>query len=345
LKGEDFHEMSDTTSRLKRFLLERGRALRDIEPLSPDASTREYFRILWDSSTAVACVYPLAFDPAMDAYLDVSDLFELAKLPIAKILDFDRGAGVVIQEDLGDLNLNAFLQSASPDEADRRISQAIGLVAQIQSATTLAVSTDSVAAKKKFDFDKLFWELEFFLTHYNQTLQNRPLELSLKEAIYRDFRELSDELAACATVLCHRDFHSFNLMIDRAGELRIIDHQDARIGSPTYDLVSLLLDRVTSPPEHLWLRQKQAELLAKRLRLGLPNLRPDEFDREFNLQVVQRCLKAVGTFSYQTAVRGKTGYKAFIGPMLKIAADAARAVGRFSALTDYLNDETLKLSQ
>jgi aminoglycoside/choline kinase family phosphotransferase len=41
------------------------------------------------------------------------------------------------------------------------------------------------------------------------------------------------------------DFHAANLMIDERGDLRIIDHQDASMGSPAYDLVSLLLDRVT----------------------------------------------------------------------------------------------------
>ena len=41
-------------------------------------------------------------------------------------------------------------------------------------------------------------------------------------------------------VLCHRDFHSFNLIIDPRRRFRIIDHQDARMGPASYDLVSLL---------------------------------------------------------------------------------------------------------
>ena len=42
-------------------------------------------------------------------------------------------------------------------------------------------------------------------------------------------------------MLCHRDYHSRNLMPHR-GVLYIIDFQDARMGPDTYDLASLLRD-------------------------------------------------------------------------------------------------------
>ena len=46
-------------------------------------------------------------------------------------------------------------------------------------------------------------------------------------------------------------------MVDGKGRMRIIDHQDARIGSPAYDLVSLLLDRITDTPPREWLAEKR----------------------------------------------------------------------------------------
>ena len=42
-------------------------------------------------------------------------------------------------------------------------------------------------------------------------------------------------------MLCHRDYHSRNLML-HDGRLHIIDFQDARLGPDTYDLASLLRD-------------------------------------------------------------------------------------------------------
>ena len=48
-------------------------------------------------------------------------------------------------------------------------------------------------------------------------------------------------------MLCHRDFHSRNLM-PHGGELVWIDFQDARMGPATYDLASLLRDSYVDLP-------------------------------------------------------------------------------------------------
>ena len=50
-----------------------------------------------------------------------------------------------------------------------------------------------------------------------------------------------EELASEPRVLCHRDYHSRNLMV-HGGQLYVIDFQDARMGPDTYDLASLLRD-------------------------------------------------------------------------------------------------------
>jgi hypothetical protein len=62
-------------------------------------------------------------------------------------------------------------------------------------------------------------------------------------------------------------------------------------------------------------------------------LDPDEFSREFRLMTVQRGLKAIGTFSYQTAVCGRGQfYESFIGPTLQIVLLAAQWLDRFPVL-------------
>ena len=57
----------------------------------------------------------------------------------------------------------------------------------------------------------------------------------------REWAAIVEELAGEPRVLCHRDYHSRNLML-HDGQLYIIDFQDARMGPDTYDLVSLLRD-------------------------------------------------------------------------------------------------------
>ena len=151
--------------------------------------------------------------------------------------------------------------------------------------------------------------------------------------------DIAAELSARPRVLCHRDYHSFNLMLDKHDRLRIVDHQDARMGPASYDLVSLLLDRVLAMPPLAEIRERRLFLLAARDRLGLEPYDPDEFAREFRLMTVQRCLKACGTFSYQTGVRGRVDpYAQFVEPMLSITLQAAEWLERFPVLRKMINE-------
>ena len=183
------------------------------------------------------------------------------------------------------------------------------------------------------------WELNYFKIHYFTTFKKEPLSPEIDDALNAEFMELSAELDSTATVLCHRDFHAANLMIDSNSDLRIIDHQDARIGSPTYDLVSLLLDRVTETPSDDWLNDMKAYYFSQREAAGLNPLDRDAFEHEFELQTVQRCLKAAGTFSFQSAARDKTYFIPFIKPMFRISLQAMQRLDRYPQLQEILMQE------
>ncbi len=323
--------MSDFLTRLEKFLTDRREQL-DVGRLTPDASTREYFRIAWREETAIACVYPEPFTATEQTYLDVTRLFGESGLPVATILDFDESLGVIVQEDLGDRILRDVLVEADETERDLLTSEALTLIAKIQAATTKAFELGSIASRLRFDTEKLLWELDFFRTHYFTTFKGDGLPTVEDRQLSAEFLELSQELEGKARVLCHRDFHAANLMLDRHGRLRIIDHQDARIGSVAYDLVSFLLDRVTEPPTAEWLAEKRREFLNERERIGLEPIDEAAFSEEFRLQTIQRCLKAIGTFSFQSVNRGKTYFIPFINPMFQIVLRALDNLGRFPTM-------------
>lgn len=330
--------MSDIVERLKKYLALHALPA-DFDSLTADASTREYFRINWTSGKAVACVYPEPFDAAEQTYLSTTRLFLASGLPVAEIYNFDASLGIIVQEDLGDRVLREVMLTAEDERLARMHDEAITLIARIQAATPLAYELDSIASHLKFDTEKLNWELNFFKTHYFETFRKMPLLPATERGIAAEFLELSSELESCANVLCHRDFHAANLMLDHQGRMRIIDHQDARIGSPTYDLVSFLLDRITEPPSPEWLAGKRRYFLDVRRRLGLGKIDEAEFAYEFRLQTIQRCLKAVGTFSFQSSNRGKTYFIPFIEPMFKIVLRAIENVDRFPVLREVVQEQ------
>jgi aminoglycoside/choline kinase family phosphotransferase len=325
---------STARERLAGYLARQKRARKaEITALTPDASTREYFRVPWKRGSAVAAVYPEPFDPAVHPYLDITRLFLECGLPVPEIYDVDGAAGIIVQEDLGDRQLLQVLDEASDDEREGLLEEAIDIIARIQAATPKAFERDSIACKLAFDEAKLSWELDFFFEHYFGSLRGETLRHAEAAELKAELNDVAAELSASPRVLCHRDYHACNLIVDQHDRLRIIDHQDARMGPASYDLVSLLLDRVTAMPPLAEIRERRLFLLGQRERQGLTPYDPDEFAREFRLMTVQRCLKACGTFSYQLGVRGRVDpYAQFINPMLAITLQAAEWLDRFPVL-------------
>jgi aminoglycoside/choline kinase family phosphotransferase len=306
----------------------------DILALTPDASTREYFRIPWKrTQTAIAAVYPEPFDPDFHPFLDVTRLFTAAELPVPEILDIIADSGIIVQEDLGDRQLRLVYESVSEEEAEGYKERAISLIAQIQAATPKAIELNSIASRLAFDEAKLAWELGFFLEHYFGSLRGEKLSHGILAELKAELNDIAAELSMRPRFLCHRDYHASNLIVDQRDRMRIVDHQDARMGPASYDLVSLLLDRQPELPSLAEVRAHRLFFLDERRQRGLDALDPDEFAREFRLMTVQRGLKAIGTFSYQTAVCGRGAtYAQFIRPTFLIIQQAAEWLGRFPAL-------------
>lgn len=302
--------------------------------LTPDASARRYYRLAAAAKpreTFIASVYPSPFNALENTFVDVTKLFELAGLPVPKIVAIADTDGVILQEDLGDMSLAKWLSDAEErrDAAgtEEMLRRSIELIARIQSATGLAYVVDSVASRQAFDEDKLSWELNYFFTHFFGSYHQHQFAESEADAIRLDLQALAAELSARPRVLTHRDYHAMNLMVDARGELRIIDHQDARMGPATYDLVPLLVERRLRPVDEAWVEAHQDIFLQLCEQMDLqPKIEAEDFRYEFDLMTIQRQLKAMGTFSYQTAVVGRgVVYEKYILPA---AATVLRAMSK-----------------
>ena len=319
--------------RITRYVAGRQSAGREIEALTPDASTREYFRIPWKKGTAVAAVYPEPFDPSVHPYLDVTHLFLDCQLPVPVVLDVEGQTGIIVQEDLGSRQLGQVFEAVSEEERDHLLEEAIEIIARIQAATGKAFERDSIASRLAFDEAKLSWEFNFFCEHYFGSYRKELLRHGQAAQLKAELNDIATELAGVSRVLCHRDYHTANLMLDGQGKVRIVDHQDARMGPASYDLVSLLLDRQPGPPSLAEVRAHRLFFLDARRRNGLGAVDPDDFCREFRLMTIQRGLKAVGTFSCQTAVYGRGKfYERHIHPTFLIVLQAAEWLERFPVL-------------
>lgn len=293
-----------------------------IVPLSGDASTRRYFRLEAAGESAVAAVYPEAFAPEESTFLLVQRLLAGYGLPVPAVLDVDGPRGVVLQQDLGDGTLQETLRDETAERAETLFREAVRGIVQLQGEAAKAPRSAPCFAIA-FDVEKLSWELHYFALHFLEGLRGSRLSAEDRAALGESFHDLSRELASWPRVLCHRDYHSRNLMLHQ-GRLHWIDFQDARLGPDTYDLASLLRDAYVDVPEAL------AETLLEEFRQQrLPHESAAAFRRRFDLTCVQRNLKALGTFGFMATVRGTDVYLPYVPRTLE---HARRNLSRYPEL-------------
>src|SRR5471032_1806324 len=230
--------------RIDRYLSESGLAARSarVVPLTGDASDRKYFRIIpADGPSLVLALHAGAIDFATLAFANVGHLLQLVPLPVPAVIGHSDELGILALQDLGDVTLQAHLGAATPTEHAGLYRQAVALIEQLQRRGAELQSDRYPPYGIAFDVDKLTWELDFFVKHFIVGYRGVVLPEEDRAALADEWAAIVDELAAEPRVLCHRDYHSRNLMLSEA-RLYIIDFQDARMGPDTYDLVSLLRD-------------------------------------------------------------------------------------------------------
>lgn len=331
-------------SRITQYLDEHGLSPRvqRVVPLTGDASDRQYFRVhLADDTSLVLALHTGPIDAAAMPFVSVADLLARMPLPVPKILHHSNALGILAQEDLGDVTLQAHLGLATPDEHRALYRQAVQYIATLQQRGAALASDTCPPYGVAFDVEKLTWELDFFVRHYLGAYRGITLTLQAHDALAREWSAIAEELAAEPRVLCHRDYHSRNLMWHR-GALHIIDFQDARMGPDTYDLASLLRD------SYVDLLPGQVDELID-WYLALTRNTPDitaaartAFRGRFDLMGLQRNLKALGTFGYQTTARDNPVYIQYMPRTLQYVR-AALQQSRFGGLAALLAESIPEL--
>jgi len=327
----DKRRPDDTRDRIQGYLDRSGLSASNprVVPLTPDASDRRYFRVLLpDASSIVLSLYSAPFDVTKLPFVNVATLMARMPVPIPGVLGHADDIGVLALQDLGDVTLQAHLGAASPAQHAALYRQSVALIATLQRRGDELASPEFLPYGIAFDVEKLTWELDFFTKHFLEAYRGITLGDAERASLRQEFAGLIEELAAEPRVLCHRDYHSRNLMLHE-GQLYMIDFQDARMGPDTYDLVSLLRDSYVDLTD-----QTVDELIAYFLAL---KGRPDDpdFRRRFNVMALQRNLKALGTFGYQTTARRNPVYIQYIPRTLRYVRRNL-ALPRFTRLRDLL---------
>lgn len=303
--------------------------------LAGDASNRRYYRVVMDHQSWVLMRWE-PFNPKEYPFLSVLNHFAKNKIHVPAVVAMSPEEGLVLLEDLGDLTLERkFWESQHQEVALEFYKMAIDEVVKIHHPATLDRS-DCTAFKIKFDTEKLLWEMNYGKDNLLSGILKFQFNEQTNKEISDIFTDICGKLDAEPKRIAHRDYHSRNLMI-KLDEMRVIDFQDARMGPIQYDLVSLLKDSYVNMSDNMastlldYYLEKSSEWLPA-------DFSRDHFDEIYELQTIQRCFKACGSFSSFMNLRNDRRYLKYISGTLKRVLKSLTEFPEYKVFADILID-------
>lgn len=303
---------TETRDAILRLFPAETRHRHDIARIKGDASNRQYFRVSGPNGSCIACIDPAFRGKAPDAYpfLSVGSLLARNGVRVPEVIGTDSAEGLLLLEDCGDLMLQDEVEYAGTVAVAARYRQVVDILVTIQAIRPVA---GAIPFSLSFDREKLMFEFDFFISHALEGLLEGLIAPDGVTALRREFETIAALLVRPEHfVLNHRDFHSRNIMLHR-NEPVVIDFQDARLGLPQYDIVSLLKDSYVRL-DPLMVGTLKEYHFRKLQAAGAISMTFEDYLRLFDLMAFQRNVKALGTFCYQVGVAGNRSFEPSIAP-------------------------------
>lgn len=308
----------------------------EVFPLAGDASARKYFRVVKEQTSWVLMQWEPFKDDGNYPFLSVLNHFKKNGVHVPDVIAKAPDLGYVLLEDLGDLTLERkFWENNNQELSYPFYQQAIDELVKIHYACTEDRSP-CTAFNIMFDTEKLLWELNYAKTHLLEGVCGIKFSDKAKIDLEKNFVGICETLHHEPKFIAHRDYHSRNTMI-KFGKMRVIDFQDARMGPIQYDLVSLLRDSYVNLDDEI--AEKLIDYyLQSRMAYNLPKISQENFFDIYELQTIQRCFKACGSFASFFMARQDKRYLKYISKTLQTVRQSLELFPKYSVFLNVLQD-------
>lgn len=292
----------------QQFCEQQGWGKADLFPLPCDASKRSYVRLVDGDRRAMLMDAPPEFEN-LAAYMRVGSHLQNLGIRTPQIYAYDLQAGFALIEDFGDDTFTRLLTS----EVDEKTlyAKAVEVLIHIQKSTK-AVSVEA----PPYDEKLLLSEVERFIDWFVPVVRGTEVTENERNTYLAAWRRALASVSADQSMLVVRDFHVDNLMIvDEQPGIKscgLLDFQDALIGPPAYDVVSLVEDARRD------VSKETRELVLSRYFEAFPNVNRETFELSMAILGAQRHAKVLGLFTRLSSQDNKHVYLKHIPRVAKL---------------------------
>nr|WP_137678614.1 phosphotransferase [Parerythrobacter lutipelagi] len=289
--------MNDLPEGLDSFLASAGWRGAEIHPIPGDASFRRYFRLRKAGEPAMLMHAPPPHEDPKP-FLHVARWLSNSGQRAPDIIASDPEAGWVLTEDFGDDRMRDWLDD-NPAGEEGAYAEAVDALVRLHRADAGPFEPYDMAVYQR----EAGLLTEWYCRHMGLDID----EVGYQQAWDTALAPLMARQQPGVTVL--RDYHAENIMLlsprrDGKGEQGLIDFQDALVGHPAYDLVSLLQDARRDVSQQL--ERSMLSRYCEHTGAG------EEFLADYARLGAQRNAKIVGIFTRLAKRDGKQRYLAMI---------------------------------
>ncbi|MDX8414479.1 MAG: phosphotransferase [Mariprofundales bacterium] len=205
-----------------------------ISPLTGDASSRRYFRIVQSDQCWILMDAPPQ-SSSVEPFIRIGDWLIKGGVRVPKLVAENRTAGLLLLEDLGDVTWAEALMQGDPVEP---------LMADAMAQLLLLQALDgSSVALPCFDTARMERECALYVDWYLPYVRGKRVSDRDRAGFFSALSPLFSRITNQPQVAVHLDYHSRNLMLPASGfPLGVIDFQDACVGPIGYDISSIIYD-------------------------------------------------------------------------------------------------------
>jgi len=288
--------------------LENGKTINlmkfEILPIAGDASFRSFYRLVVNKNSKIIILAKKEKYKNLNAYSAINNFLRANKILAPKLYAYDFSKGIMMIEDFGDLSFyKVLIKKKNKFAIYEKLVDLLLKMQKISPKSKIKNINNEFHLIEKYSNKHLFQESDLFFDWYLPLFLSKKKALSIKMKSRGHLKEIYNKLNFSNSHFVHRDYHVQNLM--KVGKkIGLIDTQDALIGNPAYDLVSLI-DDVRIRTSSRLKEQIYNYFLKNSKKIYKDN--PKNFLEDFNILSVQRSLKIIGIFS-RLFIRDKKNY-------------------------------------